>query len=117
MRSLQVVMLMLCVLGGMFLLVRAPEFFMPAQWDPSIGRSFDPLASRLLGAGLLALATAGAGYLHAMYYSMPRRLPGPAAQRRHFALLLAALVLIGAALARAEVGPNPEYRAPLRTGS
>lgn len=83
-------MLMLCVLGGMFLLVRAPEFFMPAQWDPSIGRSFDPLASRL---------------------------PGPAAQRRHFALLLAALVLIGAALARAEVGPNPEYRAPLRTGS
>ncbi|NUO83161.1 hypothetical protein HUU05_24075, partial [candidate division KSB1 bacterium] len=32
-----------------------------------------------LGAGLLALAAAGAGYLHAMYYSMPRRLPGPAA--------------------------------------
>ena len=52
MRSLQVVMLMLCVLGGLFLLVRAPEFFLPAQWDPSIGRSFDPLASRLLGAGL-----------------------------------------------------------------
>ncbi|MBL8999131.1 MAG: SDR family NAD(P)-dependent oxidoreductase, partial [Gemmatimonadetes bacterium] len=100
MRSLQVVMLMLCVLGGLFLLVRAPEFFLPAQWDPSIGRSFDPLASRLLGAGLLALAAAGAGYIHAMYYSMPRRLPGPAAQRRHFALLLAALVLIGAALAR-----------------
>ena len=46
---------MLCVLGGLFLLVRAPEFFLPAQWDPSIGRSFDPLASRLLGAGLLAL--------------------------------------------------------------
>ena len=79
MRSLQVVMLMLCVLGGLFLLVRAPEFFLPAQWDPSIGRSFDPLASRLLGAGLLALAAAGAGYIHAMYYSMPRRLPGPAA--------------------------------------
>ena len=117
MRSLQVVMLMLCVLGGLFLLVRAPEFFLPAQWDPSIGRSFDPLASRLLGAGLLALAAAGAGYIHAMYYSIPRRLPSPAAQRRHFTLLLAALVLIGAALARAEVGPNPEYRPPLRSGS
>ncbi len=115
MRSLQVVMLMLCVLGGLFLLVRAPEFFLPAQWDPSIGRSFDPLASRLLGAGLLALAAAGAGYIHAMYYTIPRRLPGPAAQRRHFTLLLAALVLIGAALARAEPGPNPDYRPPLRT--
>ncbi len=77
MRSLQVVMLMLCVLGGLFLLVRAPEFFLPAQWDPSIGRSFDPLASRLLGAGLLALAAAGAGYIHAMYYTIPRRLARP----------------------------------------
>ena len=117
MRSLHALMLMLCALGGLFLLVRAPEFFLPAQWDPSIGRSFDPLASRLLGAGLLALAAAGAGYIHAMYYTIPRRLPGPAAQRRHFALLLAALVLIGAALARAEVGANPEYRPPLRSGS
>ena len=43
------------------------------------------------------------------------RLPSPAAQRRHFTLLLAALVLIGAALARAEPGPNPDYRPPLRT--
>lgn len=115
MRALQVVMLTLCVVGGLYLLVYAPAFVMPLQWDPSIGRSFDPPAARLLGGGLLALAAAGAGYLKAMYYTTPRRLPGPAAQRRHFALLLAALALIGSALQRAETGPNPEYRPPAQT--
>lgn len=117
MRSLQVVMLTLCLVGGLYLLIHAPAFVMPAQWDPSIGRSFDALASRLLGGGLLALAAAGASYMKAMYYALPRRLPAPAAQRRYFLLLVAALALIGAALQRAEPGPNPEYRTPQRARS
>lgn len=48
MRSLQMVMFMLCVLGGLFLLVQGPVFFMPARTDPAIGLHFDTLASRLL---------------------------------------------------------------------
>ena len=60
MRSLQVVMLTLCLLGGLYLLTQAPGFFMPGRWDPSIGHQFGPAASRLLGAGLLAMAAVGA---------------------------------------------------------
>ena len=60
MRSLQVVMLTLCLIGGLYLLTQAPGFFMPDRWDPSIGRQFSPAASRLLGAALLAMAAMGA---------------------------------------------------------
>ena len=44
MRSLQVVMMTLCVVGGLFLLMHAPDFFMPDRWDPSRGRQFDATA-------------------------------------------------------------------------
>ena len=81
MRSMQMVMFMLCVLGGLFLLTQGPAFFMPARIDPAIGLHFDAFASRLLGAGLLALAAVGGQYLRAMYYSEQRRLPNAAAQR------------------------------------
>ena len=37
MRSMQMVMFMLCVLGGLFLLTQGPAFFMPARIDPAIG--------------------------------------------------------------------------------
>ena len=39
--------------GGMFLLARAPEFFMPAQWGPSIGAASirSPAPARRLAAG------------------------------------------------------------------
>ncbi len=110
MRSLQVVMFSLCVLGGLFLLTQAPSFFLPDRFDPSMGRQFDATASRLLGGGLLAIAGLGGSYLRTMYYSGERRLPGPQAQRRYFALVVVALVLLSAALFSAEPGPNPEYR-------
>lgn len=110
MRSLQVAMCALCVFGGLYLLMQAPAFFLPDRWEPAVGRQFDATASRLLGAGLLVLAALGASYLRAMYYRAQRRLPGPAAQRRYFALLLLALALIGAAMLIAEPGPNPEQR-------
>ena len=112
MRSLQVVMLTLCLVGGLYLLTEAPSFFMPERWDPSIGRQFGPDASRLLGVALLALAATGALYMRAMYYGECRRLPGPAEQRRYFALLMLSLGLITAAMLLAEPGPNPEYRPP-----
>jgi hypothetical protein len=46
---------------------------MPARGNPAIGLQFGT-ASRLLGAGLLALAAVGGQYLRAMYYSEERRL-------------------------------------------
>ena len=103
-------MFMLCVLGGLYLLTQAPAFFLPSRGDPAIGLQFDALASRLLGAGLLALAAVGGFYRRAMYYAEERRLPGPAEQRRYFGLLLLALALLLAALLSAEIGPNPDYR-------
>ncbi len=112
MRSMQMVMFMLCVLGGLFLLTQGPAFFMPARIDPAIGLHFDAFASRLLGAGLLALAAVGGQYLRAMYYSEQRRLPNAAAQRFYFACLIMALVLIGGAMLRAQPGANPDYRPP-----
>lgn len=112
MRSLQVVMLTLCLVGGLYLIMQAPVFFLPERWDPAIGRQFDAAASRLLGAGLLVLAVLGAQYMHQMYYSARRRLPAAPAQRRYFLLVVLALALISAAMYRATPGPNPDYRAP-----
>lgn len=115
MRSLQVVMLTLCLIGGLYLLTQAPGFFMPDRWDPSTGRQFSPAASRLLGAALLAMAAMGALYMRAMYYSARRYLPGPRAQLRYFVLLVLALGLFTAAMFVAEPGANPDYRPPATT--
>ena len=112
MRSLQMVMFMLCVLGGLFLLTQGPVFFMPARTDPAIGLQFDATASRLLGAGLLALSAVGGQYLRAMYYREQRMLPNAAAQRIYFVCLILALTLIGGAMLRAVPGANPDYRPP-----
>lgn len=110
MRSMQVVMFALCVLGGLYLLIQAPAFFLPNRADPAIGLQFDAGAARLLGAGLLAAAAAGSIYLRRMYYSVQRRLPGMAEQRRYFVLLLLALGLIVAAMLSAQPGTDPDRR-------
>lgn len=112
MRSIQVMMFALCVLGGLYLLIQAPAFFMPSRAGPAAGLQFDALAARLLGAGLLAAAAAGSIYLRRMYYSAQRRLPGPAEQRRYFALLLLALGLIVGAMLSAQPGSDPDRRPP-----
>lgn len=112
MRSVQVLMFSLCVLGGLFLLTQAPSFFMPDRWDPAVGRQFDTTASRVLGCALLAIAWLGADYLRRQYYSAARRLPPPAVQRRYFVVLLLALGLLTAAFNLAAPGPNPDYRPP-----
>ncbi|ANQ83742.1 hypothetical protein dqs_0667 [Azoarcus olearius] len=112
MRSAQVLMFCLCVIGGLFLLVQAPSFFMPDRWDPAVGRAFGPLQSRLLGAALLAIAWLGLDYLRNRYYSETRQLPGVPQQRRYFAVLVLALALLSAAFNLAPPGPNPDYRPP-----
>ncbi len=115
MRSMQVVMLTLCLLGGLYLLTQAPAFFMPERGNPALAHHFSPAASRLLGGALLAMAAAGMLYMRAMYYRERRQLPGPREQRGYFALLVIAFALFAAALSVAEHGANPEYRPPLDT--
>jgi hypothetical protein len=115
MRSLQVVMFTLCLVGGLYLLMQAPSFFMPDRWSPATGLQFNPAASRLLGAGLLAVAGLGVIYLQAMYYSAERRLPGTRTQWVYFALVLLAIALISVAMQVAETAPNPDYRPPRST--
>lgn len=112
MRTVQVMMFALCVLGGLHLLLQAPAFFLPNRANPALGLNFDADAARLLGAGLLAAAAAGGIYLRAMYYSAQRHLPSPAQQRRYFVLLVLALVLIGAAMLHAQPGADPDRRPP-----
>ncbi|NMG33854.1 hypothetical protein GRF61_05240 [Azoarcus sp. TTM-91] len=114
MRSIQVLMLSLCVLGGLYLLTQAPSFFMPDRSNPALGRLFDPLSSRLLGAGLLAAGWAGVGYMGNFYYRGERRLPGPRGQRQHFIAMVLALGLIAAAFSSAEPGPDPDRPAASR---
>lgn len=110
MRTMQVLMFMLCLLGGVYLLAQAPAFFMPDRRNPATGLLFDPAASRLLGAALLAIAAAGASYLRHFYYGERRHLPDPATQRRHFLLMFLALALLAAAVLSATPAANPDYR-------
>lgn len=118
MRSFQVFTVTLCLLAGSYLLVYAPPFFMPDRWDPSVGRQLDPLSARLLGAGLLAIAAAGAEFLRRRYYAAGEA-PDLRWHYRHFALLVLALGLLGTALLRARPGPNPDHRgrAPTTLGT
>lgn len=113
MRTFQVLMLTLCLVGGLHLVLQAPEFFMPARGDPALGRQFDALASRMLGGGLLATAALALIFLRHHYYSLERHLPGRRVQRLYFALVVLALALITLAFNLAEPGPNPEH-APAR---
>jgi len=110
MRTFQVMMLTLCLLGGAYLLLHAPVFFMPDRWDPSVGREFSPLASRVLGGGLLSMAALALIFLRHHYYSATRRLPGPAMQRVYFGLVMLAITLVTLAFNLAEPQPNPEHR-------
>ncbi|THF65043.1 hypothetical protein [Pseudothauera rhizosphaerae] len=110
MRSFLASVIVLCLLGGAWLL-GGPEFFMPARYDPSHGVHFSGLSSRLLGAALLLLAALGLGVArHAGRGS--GKPPSPAWQWRYFLLLLASLVLIGTAFHAGEPGPSPHHRSP-----
>ena len=99
-------MFVLCLIGGAYLLLAAPEFFLPERDDPAMGRQFGPLATRTLGAGLLAIAALAMIFLR-HYFAEPRRAPGPVMQKIYFALIVLALGLVSLSLNLAEPVPGP----------
>lgn len=114
MRTFQVLMFTLCLIGGLHLLLQAPAFYLPDSRDASIARHFDAGASRLLGSGLLAVAGLALIFLRHHYYGSERRLPGRGMQRIYFGLAILALGLITLAFNLATPGPNPESSAAQR---
>jgi hypothetical protein len=102
MRSLQVTMFLVCLLGGAYLLTHGPGFFLPDRYAPTRGWQFDATTSRLLGGGLLALAAMGFIYLREHYYRAERRLLEPPMQKLYFALVVLALGMISLAFGLAE---------------
>ncbi|MDR0634653.1 MAG: hypothetical protein LBF91_06705 [Azoarcus sp.] len=109
MRFFSVAMFVLCALGGLYLLVAAPEFSMPERHDPAHWRQFGPSAARALGGGLLAVAALAAIFFRHQYADV-RRPPEPTAQKIYFALVVLALALISLALDLAEPVPPPPAR-------
>lgn len=109
MRTLIALTIVLCIAGAAYLLP-GTTFFWPDRIDPSRGVLLQGTASSLLGAGLLAIALAGA--------AASRRAGGrgtsPRWQTGYFLLLTAALGLIGAAFSLGEQVTNP---ALVREGS
>ena len=95
-------MFVLCLTGGLYLLIVAPEFFMPERDNPALGRQFGPLSARLLGVALLSLAALATIFLRHQY-ALPRRPLSSAMQKIYFALIVLALGLITLSLNLAEI--------------
>jgi hypothetical protein len=106
MRTFLALAMVLCLLGGAYLL-QGPSFFWPDRRDPSVGVMLGGLSSQLLGAGLLLVAAVGM-----MAVRQGGRGDGRAASQRwqivYFILIVTALGLIGSAFMLGEPGPNPE---------
>jgi hypothetical protein len=110
MRTLIAFTIVLCVVGGLYLL-QGPAFFWPDRLDPSQGFFLGGLSSQLLGAGLLTIAGIGAMAIR----QATRGRVGSASQQwqvRYFLLILLALGLVSAAFSLGERGANPDWRAP-----
>ncbi|MDX9699551.1 MAG: hypothetical protein RBT55_08210 [Rhodocyclaceae bacterium] len=110
MRTFLAFTMILCLLGGAYLL-QGPAFFWPDRRDPSHGILLQGPASQLLGAGLLTVALLGAMAARQASKGSGRAAPGDW-QRRYFMLMVLALGLIGSAFLNGEPGPNPESRPP-----
>jgi hypothetical protein len=115
MRSIQVFIIVLCLVAGLYLSTGI-GFFLPDRWHPETGVQLDGLSARLLGAGLLVIAATG---VIALKHFAPgqRDHHSPAWHRRYFLLLVVAIVLISAALWLGERGPTPGWREPATEGS
>ncbi len=105
-RAFLVMMFVLCALCGLYLLVLAPEFFMPVRDNLALGRQFGPLAARTLGAALAVIALLAFIFLRHQYTEV-RRYPSPTVQKIYFALIVLALVLLNLSLNLAEPVPAP----------
>ena len=98
MRTVSLFVVILSTLGGAWLMLRG-EFYLPNRFDLA-------LATHFTGA-------AGINFMHHMASGAPA---GKAArwQVRQFVLLSLSIALFTAAFIQADVGPNPDYRAPTR---
>lgn len=108
MRTLIAFIIVLCLLGGLYLL-QGPDFYWPDRRDPSQAVYMAGTASRLLGAALIIIAALGV-----MLVRQAARATGRAASRlwqwQFFGLTVVALTLIASAFQLGEYGPNPESR-------
>lgn len=108
MRSLQVFIIVLCGVMGLYLSTGI-GFFLPDRWNPESGVQLGGLSARLLGAGLMVIAATGVIALK--HFSPGKRdHHGAAWHRRYFLLLITAIALISAALWLGERGPTPGWR-------
>lgn len=115
MRSLQVFIITLCLMVGLYL-VSGRGFFMPGRFDPSIGTEISGWSARMLGAALLIVAGLGVVALR----SFGSGLRAPRDHRwhvRYFAALALALSLIVGAFLTGEQGPTPDWRHRPGTGA
>lgn len=115
MRSLIAFTLVLCLVGGLWLL-QGPDFFWPDRFDPSQGVFLGGLSAQLLGAGLLTIAAAGGMAIA----QAARGRVGTAPQDwqvRYFLLIVLAIGFVSAAFSLGERGPNPDWRAPGNTAA
>ena len=110
MRTLSLFAVLLSGLAGLWLLIRG-EFYLPNRFDLSLATHFSGTAARLLAGALLCLAAAGASFMQRMARGV-RAGADRAWQLRHFVLISLSIVLFTAAFLSAEVGLNPDYRAP-----
>ena len=115
MRSIQVFIITLCLVAGLYLSTGV-GFFLPDRWNPATGVQLGGLSARLLGAGLLIIAATGVIALK--HFAPGQREPyNPAWHRRYFFLLVLAIALISAALWLGERGPTPGWRGQAGAGS
>ncbi len=110
MRTFLALTIVLCVVGGLYLL-QGPAFFWPDRFDPSQGVSLGGTSSQLLGAGLLVIGAIGLIAARQAGRS-PTRIAPRRWQLGYFVLILVALGLVSAAFTLGERGPNPDWRAP-----
>lgn len=110
MRSLIAFTIVLCLVGGMWLL-QGPDFFWPDRIDPSQGVFLGGLSAQLLGAGLLGIAAAGVMAIRQASRGKVGSAPRDW-QLRYFLLIVLALGLVSAAFSLGERGPNPDWRTP-----
>lgn len=108
MRAIQVFIITLCLVVGLYL-ITGRGFFMPGRWDPSVGVQLNGWSARLLGSGLLLLAALGVVALKTFGGGIREHKP-QAWHLRYFAALALAIALIFGALLTGERGPTPGWR-------